>query len=206
MINIAVLGSTRGTSLQPILDALDSGALEGVQIKFILSDRKNAGILERARKHGQLAIYLSGQGKSREEYDSEITKLLKENGVELILLIGYMRLMSDSFVEQWRNQVMNIHPSLLPAFAGGMDLNVHEAVLKRGCKVTGATLMFIDEGADTGPIIDQRVVPVMPSDTADTLKERVQKVEGEMLLDAVEWWRDGRIKINGTIIHVTGTD
>ncbi len=202
MVNIAVLGSTRGTDLQAIIDCCEEKKLHGVTIKFVLSNKKDAGILDRARGHNLKAMFLSPLGKTREEYDAEVTELLVEHDVELLLLIGYMKLMGPKFVQRWLNRVMNIHPSLLPAFAGAMDLNVHQAVLERGCKVTGASLIFIDEYADTGPIISQRAVAVTDEDTADSLKVKVQKEEGEMLVEALAWWRDGRIKVNGTSVSI----
>ena len=144
-VNVAVLGSTRGTDLQGIIDATQNDSLKGIDIKFVLSEKEDAFILERARKHNLRAIFLDPKGKKREEFDAEVDSLLGENDVELVLLIGYMKLMSKDFVASWGNKTMNIHPSLLPMFAGGMDLNVHEAVLERGCKISGCTLMFIDE-------------------------------------------------------------
>lgn len=200
-MKIAVLGSTRGSDLQAILDSLENDKddrLQDIQIEFVLSNRQDALILERARKHGIKAIFLDPRGKKRPEYDAEVTTLLEEHQVDLVLLIGYMKLMSKEFVQRWWNKVMNIHPSLLPAFAGGMDLNVHEAVLERGCKVTGASLIFIDEGADTGPIISQGVVGVETQDTPDTLKAKVQALEGELLIEALAKYRDNKIQVIGT--------
>ena len=197
LTKVAILGSTRGTDMQCIIDQMEAGNLPGISIEFVLSNKRQAGILDKARKHNLKDIFLSGKDKSREEYDQEISQLLEDHQVELVLLIGYMKLMSESFVQKWLNRVVNIHPSLLPAFAGGMDLNVHEAVLERGCKVSGATLMFIDQGADTGPIISQGVVQVENDETADTLKEKVQKVEGELLVEFLKNWRDGKVKVEG---------
>jgi len=202
VLKIAVLGSTRGTDLQAIIDAIENNSLTGVEIAFVLSEKQDAFILERAEKHNLKTIFLDPKGKKREEFDAEIEKLLEEHKVDLVLLIGYMKLMSKSFVEKWWNKTMNIHPSLLPMFAGGMDLNVHESVLERGCKITGCTLMFIDEGADTGPIIMQKVVDVFDNDTPDSLKERVQKAEQGLLIKGLEKYRDGNIKINGNKIVV----
>lgn len=167
-----------------------------------MSNKKDAYILERARKHGVETIFLDGKGKEREEYDKEVDKLLIGKKIDLVVLIGYMKLMSDWFVDKWRNKVMNIHPSLLPAFAGGMDMNVHQEVLNKGCKVTGATLMFIDEGADTGPIILQKSVDIENDETADTLKEKVQILEGELIVKGIELFRDGKIKVDGNIVSV----
>ena len=200
-MKIAILGSTRGTDMQAIIDELND-RLHDVEIAFVLSNKRDAYILERAKNHTIKHIYLDGTNYSRENYDKLITMLLEQYTVKLIVLIGYMRLMSDSFVDRWCNKVMNIHPSLLPAYAGGMDRNVHDEVLKRGCKVTGASLIFIDKGADTGPIIDQRTCVVKSDDTVDTLKERVQGLEKEMIVDAIALYRDGKITVDGNIVKI----
>lgn len=194
MLKVGVLGSTRGTDLQAIINAIEGGTLEGVEISLVLSNRKDAGILERASRHGLETIFLSPKNLDREAYDRRVDAEMKSRGVELILLIGYMKLMSEWFVNAWRNRAMNIHPSLLPAFAGGMDLNVHREVILRGCKVSGATLIYIDEGADTGPIIDQGVVRIDKDETIDSLKEKVQRVEGELLVKALANFRDGGLR------------
>jgi phosphoribosylglycinamide formyltransferase-1 len=201
MLNIAVLGSTKGTDLQAVIDAIEAKKL-AAKISFVLSNKKDAYILERARKHNLKAIFLDPKNKTREEYDKEVDKLLQNHNVELVLLIGYMKLMSSWFVQKWLNKVMNIHPSLLPAFAGGMDKNVHKAVLERGCKITGCSLIFIDEGADTGPIILQRVVNVEDNGTADTLKEKVQKAEQEILLQGIKLFAQGKLKVKGKRVMI----
>lgn len=208
MVNVAVLGSTNGTSLQMTLDAIADGTLTGVDIRCIISNRSRAGILGKAITNNIEGIFLSikkdnGEKKTLEEYDREIDAILTERDVELVLLVGYMKLMSPWFVDRWLNRVMNIHPSLLPAFAGGMDRNVHQDVLDRGCKVSGATLMFIDHGADTGPIISQRTVVIENGETVDTLKPKVQALESQMILDALVDWHDGRIGVDGTHVTVT---
>lgn len=194
-MKIAILGSTRGTDMIGIIDAINNNTLLGIDIAFVLSNKENAYILERARQYNLNAIFLNPKGKSREEYDDNITTLLENNGVELILLIGYMKLMSEKFVNRWRNKVMNIHPSLLPAFAGGIDRNVHADVLERGCKISGATLMFIDQGADTGPIISQRVCTVEQNDDVDSLKAKVQILEQELLVEALALYRDNSMYV-----------
>ncbi|MBW2984753.1 phosphoribosylglycinamide formyltransferase [Candidatus Woesearchaeota archaeon] len=203
MLNVAVLGSTRGTDLQAIIDAIESGKLKDVKISVVISNKKDAYILERAKKHNLESVFVDPKGKSREEFDKEVDKILEEKGIGLILLIGYMKIMSSEFVQKWLNKVMNIHPSLLPAYAGGMDLNVHEEVLKRGCKVSGCSLIFIDEGADTGPIIIQKVCEIENDETADTLKAKVQKLEGEALIEGIELFRDGKLKVKGKRVIVS---
>lgn len=202
-MKIAVLGSTRGTDLQAVIDAIESGSLKDVEISFVLSNKEDAYILERARKHNLKAIFLDGKGKEREEFDREVDKLLVDEGIELVLLIGYMKLMSSWFVQKWLNKVMNIHPSLLPKYAGGMDKGVHETVLENKDKITGCSLIFIDEGADTGPIILQREVVVDEGETVDSLKEKVQKAEMEVIIKGIELYRDGKITVEGNKVHIS---
>jgi len=197
-----VLGSTRGSDLQAVIDSIESKKLKNVKISFVLSNKEDAYILERAKKHNLKAIFLDPKGKTREEYDKEVDKLLQEHKVELALLIGYMKLMSSWFVNKWLNKVMNIHPSLLPMFAGGMDKNVHEEVLKYGCKVSGCSLIFIDEGADTGPVVLQKAVNVEEGETVDSLKEKVQKAEQEIIIKGIELFRDKKLKVEGRIVHI----
>ncbi len=190
MIKLGILASTKGSDMQGIIEAIEAKKLDA-EIAVVISDKKDTYALERARKHNLKAVFLDTEGKEKEEYDKEIDKVLTENGVELVLLIGYMKLISPWFVQKWLNKIMNVHPSLLPAYAGGMDLDVHAEVLKRGCKVTGASLIFIDEGADTGPIIDQRIEYVKDGDAPETLKPRIQKLEQDMLIDAIELFAQG---------------
>ena len=204
MLKIAVLGGTKGTDLQSIIDAIESNKLQNVEISFVLSNKQDAYILKRAKKHNLKAIFLDPKGKEREEYDKKVDKLLKENNIELVLLIGYMKLMSSWFVQKWLNKVMNIHPSLLPKYAGGMDKGVHETVLENKDKVTGASLIFIDEGADTGPILLQKEVKVDENETVDSLKEKVQKAEQEIIIKGIELFRDNKIKIEGHKVTIEG--
>ncbi|MBU0731453.1 phosphoribosylglycinamide formyltransferase [Patescibacteria group bacterium] len=187
-INIAVLGSTRGTDLQAIIDAK-------IPVKIIISNKKDAFILERAEKAGIPALFISQKDKSREEFDEEVMKVLEENNIDLVLLIGYMRFLSKPFVDKYENKIMNVHPSLLPKFAGGMDANVHQEVLDAGEKETGATIHFVDEGADTGPIVLQEKVAIADGETVDSLKEKVQKLEGEMFIKAIDLFADGKIEV-----------
>jgi len=184
MTRLAILGSTKGTDMQAIIDAIAKKELDA-SIEIVISNKNNAYILERARKHNIEAIYISQKGKTREEFDQEAMKILDKKNIDLVLLIGYMRFLSKEFVSKWRGRVMNVHPSLLPAFAGGMDANVHEEVLKSGAKETGCTIHFVDEGADTGPIIAQKKCKIEPNETIESLKTKVQKLEGEAFIEAI---------------------
>lgn len=184
-MKIAVLGSTRGTSLQPIIDAIKNHGLNA-SIEIVISNKSDAYILERAKQNNIEAVYIDQKGKTREEFDIEVMKILEEKSIDLILLIGYMRFISKEFVQKWRNKVMNVHPSLLPAFAGGMDIAVHKAVLAAGVKETGCTIHYVDEGADTGKVIVQKKCTIDPNETAESLKVKVQALEGSAFIEAIK--------------------
>ena len=151
--------------------------------------------IERAKNNNIKTVFIDSKGKDRKQYDREISEILDENNVDLILLIGYMRFLSPWFVNKYKNKIMNIHPSLLPKYAGGMDKNVHAEVLKNNEKVTGATLHFVDEGADTGPIILQKEVKIEKNETIDSLKEKVQKAEQEIIVKAIDLFEKGKIEV-----------
>ncbi|MEM2136722.1 MAG: phosphoribosylglycinamide formyltransferase, partial [Candidatus Methanomethylicia archaeon] len=185
-----------------IFKAMDEGVLRDVEIACVISNKRDAYILERARQRGVEAIFIDPKGKDRETYDKEVAAELDKCGVDLVLLIGYMRILSSWFVNKYRWKIMNIHPSLLPAFAGGMDLDVHRAVLDYGVKVTGCTLHFVDEGVDTGPIILQKAVPVDENDTPETLKPKVQRAEQEIIVEAIRLFQEGRLKIEGKRVRI----
>ena len=185
MIKLGVLGSTNGTDLQTILDSIASGELIG-EVSVVLSNRKNAYILERAKNHNVPAFFLSHKEKLREEFDAEMTAILKEHAVDLVLLIGFMRILSTKFCQEWRDRLLNVHPSLLPKYAGGMDTNVHEGVLKNGDTETGCTIHFVTDEVDGGPILIQKKCNVEPGETLDTLKTKVQKLEGTAFIEAIQ--------------------
>lgn len=184
MIRLGVLGSTRGTDLQAILDAIDSKMLES-KLSVVISNKKTAFILERANKHKIPSYYISHKSINREIFDKKVTDILKKYKVDLILLIGFMRILSKSFCQDWKGKILNVHPSLLPKYAGGMDTNVHEEVLKNKDKETGCTIHFVTDEVDCGPIFIQKKCPVKPEDTVNSLKRRVQKLEGEAFLEAI---------------------
>ena len=185
MINLGVIGSTNGTDLQVVLDAIGSGELNA-KVSVVLSNQKNAYILERAENHNVPAVFISPKGKSRKEFDVEMTAVLQEYGVNLALLIGFMRILSEEFCWKWQNKLLNVHPSLLPKYAGGMDTNVHEEVLKNGDTETGCTIHFVTDEVDRGPILIQKKCTVAFDDTVDTLKTKVQQLEGESFIEAIQ--------------------
>jgi len=203
-LKLGVLASTRGTDLQAIIDAIESGGLDA-EIAIVISNKKDAYALERARKHGIEELFIDPSGKTREEFDRVVSRELDARGVELIALIGYMRYLSRWFVNKYKNKIMNVHPSLLPAFAGGMDLNVHKAVLDRGCKVSGCTIHFVDEGADTGPIIIQKPASIEENETVDTLRDKVQELEKQAFVEAIQLFGEGKLKVEGRIVRISGS-
>tara|TARA_Y100000817_G_scaffold179341_1_gene140080 strand:+ start:438 stop:1013 length:576 start_codon:yes stop_codon:yes gene_type:complete len=184
MINIGVLGSTKGTDLQAILDAIHSKKLSAT-VSTVISNRKNAYILDRAKDHSVPFYFISHKGKDRKDFDAEMTGVLKKHEVDLVLLIGFMRILSSSFCREWRDRILNVHPSLLPKYAGGMDTNVHEEVLKNKDKETGCTIHFVTDELDSGPILIQKKCAVEEGDTVETLKSKVQILEGEAFLEAI---------------------
>jgi phosphoribosylglycinamide formyltransferase-1 len=200
-IKIGVLGSTKGTDMQAIIDAIERKELDA-EIVCVISNEEDAFILERARNHGIEAIFIEYKGKQRVLFDRAVTKEFDKRGVELVLLIGFMRIVSPWFCKKYENRLMNIHPSLLPLFAGGMDTNVHEEVLNRGIKVTGCTLHFVTPEVDHGPIIMQKPVMVEDNDTPETLEAKVQEAEQEVLKEAIRLFAEGKIKVEGNRVKI----
>ena len=193
--NIAILGSTKGTSITLLLKEYADNSLNNINIKLIISNKSNAPILSKAENTNIKAIYLPPDNLTREEYDIKLDNILTENEINLVLLVGYMKIITPFLVNKWKYKIVNIHPSLLPAFGGMMNKSVHQTVLDRGCKISGATIMYIDEGPDTGPIIDQIAVSVSNNDTVDTLKEKIQNIENTMILQVVKLHYDNKIEI-----------
>lgn len=187
-LKVGVLGSTRGTALQGILDAIAAGTLD-VELVLVVSDKRNALILERSDKYGVPILYLDPAGLKRDEYDKHVTDAFVRAGAELVLMIGYMRIVSASFVEEWRGRLLNVHPSLLPAFGGLMDQKVHEAVLASGVSETGCTIHQVTEEVDGGPVVLQIRCDVFPGDTPELLKDRVQALEQIAFIEVLEQWR-----------------
>ena len=186
-LKVGVLGSTRGTAMQGMIDAIAEGVLD-VEVVLVMSDRATAPILQRAAEHGIKAIQLDAKGLTREAYDERVTDALTQAGAELVLMIGYMRIVSPAFVAAWRGRLLNVHPSLLPAFGGLMNKSVHEAVLEAGVAETGCTIHQVTEDVDAGPIVLQKRCAVLPGDTADTLKDRVQALEQDAFVEVLKGW------------------
>ena len=185
MIKLGVLGSTKGTDLQAILDAINNGQLDA-EVSVVGSNRESAYILERAKNHGVPFFFISHKGKAREAFDREMTTVMQNYGVELVLLIGFMRILSVEFCREWRDRILNVHPSLLPKYAGGMDTNVHDEVIKNGDAETGCTIHFVTEKVDAGPILIQKKCNVTSDDTIESLKTKVQALEGDAFIEAIK--------------------
>lgn len=199
LVNIGVLISGGGTNLQSIIDNIKSGRIKG-QIKIVISNRKEAYGLERAKNSGIEALYIDrGKFNTEEAYNEKILEEFEKRNIELVVLAGYLKVLSKDFVERYKERIINIHPSLIPSFCGKgcYGERVHQMVLDYGVKVTGVTVHFVDEGTDTGPIILQRAVEVKDEDTVDILKERVLAVEHELLPKAVELFCENKLTIKG---------
>lgn len=197
MQRIAVFVSGGGTDLQSIIDYERSGQLKNGKIELVISNRKKAYGLERARRAGIEAIYERSQEK--------ILEILAKRGITLIVLAGYLAILSEQFVKAYEHRIINIHPSLIPSFCGdGMyGLHVHEAVLKRGAKVSGATVHFVNEVTDGGPIILQEAVKVEDDDTPETLQARILEVEHRILPYAVDLYCNGKLEIHDGKVRIT---
>ena len=206
MLKIAVLVSGGGTNLQAIIDAVESGRITNTKIVGVVSNNKNAYALRRAEKHGIANQCVSPKEfTSREEFNEKLLEAVNRMNPDLIVLAGFLVVIPPVMIEQYRNRMINIHPSLIPAFCGTgyYGLKVHEAALARGVKVVGATVHFVDEGTDTGPIIMQKAVDVEPGDTPETLQRRVmEQAEWKILPEAIDLIANGRLRISGRIVTV----
>ena len=187
MIRLGVLGSTKGTDLVPVVDAIQKGRLNA-SVEVVVSNNKGALILEKAKKYNIDYFFIDHKNKTREGFDKEVSGRLKEKKVDLVLLIGFMRILSSDFVSVWEGKIMNVHPSLLPKYAGGMNENVHQQVLDAKDKETGCTIHLVTAKVDGGPILVQKKCVVGPEDTVGSLKNKVQKLEGEAFIEAIRGW------------------
>ena len=199
MINIGVLVSGRGTNLQSIIDAIREGKIEG-RISIVISDNRKAFALKRAEKSNIETRYIDFKSfKNREDYDKKIVEYLKEKDVDLVVLAGYMRILSPYFIKMYKNRIMNIHPALLPSFPG---LHAQRQAVEYGVKVSGCTVHFVDEGVDSGPIILQKAVEVEDNDTEESLAERILKEEHQIYPRAIQLFSEGRLVIKGRKVYI----
>ncbi|MBQ6968214.1 MAG: phosphoribosylglycinamide formyltransferase [Lachnospiraceae bacterium] len=199
MLKVAVLVSGGGTNLQALIDSIGDGRIKNAEIVRVISSKKGVKALERAEKAGIDAVVVAKKDyDSVEAFDKALIEALKECGAELIVLAGYLSVLSPELVRNYENRIINIHPSLIPSFCGVgyYGLKVHEEALKRGVKVTGATVHFVDEGCDSGPIILQKSVEVKEDDTPETLQRRVmEEAEWKLLPQAVDLIAAGKVRV-----------
>jgi phosphoribosylglycinamide formyltransferase 1 len=202
-LRVAVLASGRGSNLQAIIDAVEAGQVHA-QIVAVISNKKDAVALERARKHRLKDLFVdpkpfTGRPDSREAYDRSLLEVFQQHNVELVLLAGYMKIVTAVLVNAYANRMMNIHPSLLPSFPG---LDVQKKAIDWGCKLAGCTVHFVTEGVDEGPIIIQAAVPILEDDTPDTLAARILVQEHKIYPRAVQLFAEGRLRVDDRRVFI----
>ena len=208
MLKLAVLVSGGGTNLQAIIDAISAGKITNACISVVISNNVNAYALERARAHGIEALCISPKDfESREAFNQAFLEKLNSYNVDLVVLAGFLVVLPEMMIKEYENRIVNIHPSLIPSFCGKgfYGLKVHEGVLARGVKVTGATVHFVDEGTDTGPIILQKAVEVKQGDTPEVLQRRVmEQAEWVILPKAIDLIANGKVSVKDGHVIIAG--
>ncbi len=206
MLKIAVCVSGGGTNLQAILDSVDSGQITNTEISLVISNKANAYALERAaKKNIEAKVLIPKDFEDRNAFGNELIRVLDEAGIDLVVLAGYLVILPENFVKAYESRIINIHPSLIPSHcgAGYYGLKVHESVLARGNKVTGATVHFVDEGTDSGPIILQKAVEVKQDDTPESLQKRVmEEAEWKILPQAIDLIANGKVEIVDRLVRI----
>ncbi|MFZ3085554.1 MAG: phosphoribosylglycinamide formyltransferase [Candidatus Hydromicrobium sp.] len=196
---IAVFASGFGSNLQALIDYNNKHGLNG-DIVLVFSNNKDAFALERAKKNKIKAVFMDpARYSSREQYDSEIIEMLEEEKIDLVVLAGYMFLLSQEFVHRFKNKILNIHPALLPSFKGTHGI---KDAYRYGVKVTGVTVHFVDGGLDSGPIILQEAVDINPDDSVEELEEKIHKVEHKIYPEAVKYFCEDRLEIDGRMVKI----
>lgn len=199
MLKTAVLVSGGGTNLQAIIDGIAKGMISNTSIEMVISNNKNVYALTRAREHGIEALAISPKDfETREDFNEALFQTLTEREIDLVVLAGCLVVIPEKIIKHFRNRIINIHPSLIPSFCGTgcYGLKVHEKALERGVKITGATVHFVDEGTDTGPIILQKAVEIQEEDTAKTLQQRVmEEAEWKILPRAIDLIAQGKVSV-----------
>jgi phosphoribosylglycinamide formyltransferase-1 len=200
LLKLGVLISGNGSNLQSIIDNIENGSLKAV-IKIVVSNNPDAFGITRAKKHGiPFVVLQNGDFKNKEEFDLELVRILQDNSVDLVILAGFMRIITPTLLKAFPEKIMNIHPALLPSFPG---IHGQKQALEYGVKISGCTVHFVDEGVDTGPIILQTAVQVLDNDTEETLAARILKEEHRIYPQAIQLFADGKIEIKGrkVLIH-----
>lgn len=199
-MKISVLVSGRGTNLQSVIDAIENGEIKNAEIACVISDKADAFALKRAENHKIEGIFINpADFSSRPEYDDKVLEILKEKETDLVLLAGYLRIISDSLIDAYKNKIINIHPSLLPSFKG---LNAQKQAVEYGVKFTGCTVHFVEPDLDAGPIIMQKIIPVLENDTAETLAERLLVEENKAYREVVKLFVDGKLEVEGRKVTI----
>lgn len=201
ILNIGVLVSGNGSNLQAIIDNIERGRL-GARIAIVISNNPEAYALERCRRHNvPYVIIRHEEYPARESFDRAMIDILRANEVELVVMAGFMRILSKEFLNAFPMRIMNIHPALLPSFPG---LHGQKKAVDYGVKFSGCTVHFADEGVDTGPVIIQAVVPVLPDDTEESLASRILREEHKIYSQAIQWFAEGRLEVEGRKVRVKG--
>ena len=203
MLRLGVLVSGRGSNLQAIMNEIEAGTVKA-EIAVVISNKQGVPALERAERHGLTTVFLDPKSVAdtpnpRQAYDQKLLETLQHHQVQLVVLAGYMKIVTSVLIDSYESRIMNIHPALLPSFPG---LDAQRQALDHGVKVSGCTVHFVTEGMDTGPIILQRAVPVEEGDTADTLSERILKEEHGLLPRAIQLFAEGRLTVEGWAVHI----
>ena len=193
-MKIGILISGRGSNMSAIIDAVQSGRIPDSEVTLVISDKTSAEGLQKAKQRGIETLVIEKNGRERAEHDAEILAELEKRNIQLICLAGYMRLLSKQFVQDYPNRILNIHPSLLPAFKG---LDAQEQAIEYGVKVSGCTVHFVDENLDHGAIIAQKTVEVLDTDTAETLSARILEHEHKLYVESIALFVQGKIEIRG---------
>ncbi len=206
MLKMAVLVSGGGTNLQAIIDAIDNGTIKNAEIAVVISNNPGVKALERAKKHGIEALVISPKSfEKRADFNDALLETINSYGVDLIVLAGCLVIIPEKMVNAYPNKIINIHPALIPSFCGTgyYGLKVHESVLERGVKVTGATVHFVDAGTDSGPIILQKAVDVEEGDTPEVLQRRVmEQAEWVIMPKAISLIAEGRVSVENGKVHI----
>ena len=203
VLRLGVLVSGRGSNLQAIMNEIEAGTVKA-EIVVVISNKQGVPALERAERHGLTTVFLDPKSVAdtpnpRQAYDQKLLETLQHHQVQLVVLAGYMKIVTSVLIDSYESRIMNIHPALLPSFPG---LDAQRQALDHGVKVSGCTVHFVTEGMDTGPIILQRAVPVEEGDTADTLSERILKEEHGLLPRAIQLFAEGRLTVEGRAVHI----
>lgn len=201
MSKVAVLASGRGSNLRSILEAGREGRLGPAEVRLVVSDNQDARALEVARDHGVETVFLDPQGLSREAYDEQLADQLQQRDIDLVVLAGFMRILSPGFVRMFEHRIINIHPAILPSFRG---LDAQRQAIEAGVRIAGASTHFVVEEVDAGPIILQSAVPVYGDDTADTLADRILRTEHRILPETVRLMAEGRLSVEGDRVRIKG--